>query len=359
MDKNLISNKIEQAISEGIFPGAVLLCSLNQDIVFYESFGMADVFKKRKMGKEHIFDLASLTKPLATTLAISRLIEKGQIFLNQKTGSIIKKFIGSDKADITIDMLLRHTSGLPSYKEYYKKIIKNHEDPVKYLRQLIVNEPLENRPGVNQVYSDLGFMVLSWIIEKTSNQRLDNFVLNQIYYPLKIKDLFFIDLKLKNEKLKNYKNRIVSTQNCLWRKKVLTGEVDDDNAWAAGGIEGHAGLFGNAVSIHALCCEILNALQDKPVKILSTDIIKAFVQKKNDDDMVAGFDTPSKENSSAGRYFSGLSLGHLGFTGTSFWIDPEKSLIVVLLTNRVHPLRSNKGIKKFRIAIHDLIYTQI
>ena len=124
MDKNLISNKIEQAISEGIFPGVVLLCAINQDIIFHEAYGMADIFQKRKMGKEYIFDLASLTKPFATTLALSKLIENGKVFLDQKIGAILKEFHNSDKADITIDMLLRHTSGLPAYREYYKQIIK-------------------------------------------------------------------------------------------------------------------------------------------------------------------------------------------------------------------------------------------
>ena len=124
MDESRISKEIEQAIMQGVFPGAVLLCAVNQEIVFHESYRMADIFEKRKMRKDSIFDLASLTKPLATTLAISRLIEKDQVFLDQKIGSILKEFKKTDKADITIDMLLRHTSGFPAFREYFKKIIK-------------------------------------------------------------------------------------------------------------------------------------------------------------------------------------------------------------------------------------------
>ncbi len=358
MDRQIISNSIEQAIIDGIFPGAVLLCAKNDDIIFHESFGMADIFEKRKMGKDYIFDLASLTKPLATTLALSKLIENNQGFLNQKIGSIIGEFKDTDKADITVDMLLRHTSGFPAYREYYKKIVKSSGNPRQYLRRFLVNEPLENRPGECQVYSDLGFMVLSWIIEKITCQRLDHFVSKQIYLPLGINDLFFIDLDSKDKILKKYQQKIVAAQQCPWRKKTLVGEVDDDNAWAVGGVEGHAGLFGNADSIHKLCCEILNALQDKPTKVLSHEIIKTFVQKQKSYDMVAGFDTPSQTNSSSGTCFSQSSIGHLGFTGTSFWMDPETSLIIILLTNRVHPLRSNEGIKKFRGQIHDLICSQ-
>ena len=359
MDRQIISNSIEQAIIDGIFPGAVLLCAKNEDIIFYESFGMADIFEKREMSQDYIFDLASLTKPLATTLVLSKLIEKGQLFLNQRIDSIIGEFKGTDKAGITVDMLLRHTSGLPAYREYYKKIIKQRGNQRQYLRQLLINEPLENRPGECQLYSDLGFMILSWIIEKVACKRLDSFVSKEIYMPLGINDLFFIDLDLKDKIFEKYQKKIVATQQCPWREKILVGEVDDDNAWAVGGVEGHAGLFGNADSIHKLCCEILNALQDKPTKVLSHDIIKIFVQKQKSYDMVAGFDTPSQTHSSSGTFFSQSSIGHLGFTGTSFWMDPETSLITVLLTNRVHPLRSNDGIRKFREQIHDLICSQM
>ncbi|MCP4760605.1 MAG: serine hydrolase [archaeon] len=359
MGKNIISNKINRAILDGIFPGAVLLCSVDQEIVINQSYGMADIFEKREMDKDYIFDLASLTKPFATTLALSSLMENDKITLNQKLGSKIKQFQHTDKTDITFDMLLRHTSGLPAHRKFYKKIIKTNENPRKYLRKLLVKEELENRPGRHQEYSDLGFMILSWVIEEISCQRLDHFVLQQIYSPLGIRDLFFIDLNAKDKLLKNYQQKIVATQQCPWRKKILSGEVADDNAWAVGGVDGHAGLFGNAGSIHRLCCEILNALHNKPTKVLNPDIIKAFIQKNNHHDMVAGFDTPSKENSSSGRYFSKSSIGHLGFTGTSFWIDPETSLIVILLTNRVHPRSFNEGIKEFRSKIHDLIYAQL
>lgn len=359
MEKDKISSLMEQAISKGVFPGAVLLCAVNQKIVFHEAYGMADLFKKIKMRKDSIFDLASLTKPLATALAVSKLIERNQVFLDQKIGSILEEFKTSDKADITIDMLLRHTSGFPAHREYFKKIIKTNKPPRQHLRDLLVHEPLENKINTCQVYSDLGFMVLAWIIETISRQRLDRFVSEQIYDPLEIDDLFFISLNQQNEKLKKCRQKIVATQQCPWRKKLLAGEVDDDNAWAAGGIEGHAGLFGDAGSIYKLCCEILNAVQGKKTVVLVPDIIQSFVSRKNKHDRVAGFDTPSKEQSSSGRYFSASSMGHLGFTGTSFWIDPETSVIIIFLTNRVHPLRSNEGIKNFRPQLHDLIHAEL
>jgi CubicO group peptidase (beta-lactamase class C family) len=359
MDKDRISRIINQAISKGVFPGAVLLCAVNQKIVLHESYGMADVFQKKQMRKDDIFDLASLTKPLATALAISKLIEWHQISLDQTLGSILTEFKSTEKMNITIDMLLRHTSGFPAHQEYFKKIIPTDKHPKQYLRHLLVREALESKLDTCQVYSDLGFMVLSWIIEKITGQRLDRFVSEQLYTPLEIEDLFFIDLNQKTDTLNPYAQKIVATQQCPWRKRLLVGEVDDENAWAVGGIEGHAGLFGSAGGIYTLCCEILNAVQNNPTKVLAPDIINRFVVKKHQQDMVAGFDTPSKENSAAGRYFSTESLGHLGFTGTSFWIDPETSVIIVLLTNRGHPLRSNEGIKIFRPQFHDLIYSEL
>lgn len=358
MTRSKIAALIQDAISQGVFPGAVVLCALDQKIIFHEAFGLADIFESRKMQVDSIFDLASLTKPLATTLAVAKLIQDGRLSLDRNIGTILDAFKYTEKKDITIDMLLRHTSGFPAHREYFKKMVKAGK-PRQTLRQLLVQEPLETKIDGHPVYSDLGFMILSWIVEKISNERLDQFVSRQVYAPLDIDHLFFIPVNCAAENDFLDRQKIVSTQDCPWRKKVLNGQVDDDNAWAAGGIEGHAGLFGDAFCIYKLCCEILRAMTDQPTRVLAPDILKQFVQKKHPCDRVAGFDTPSKKNSSSGHFFSDRSIGHLGFTGTSFWIDPETDLIIVFLTNRVHPFRSNNKIRKFRPQLHDLIYTEL
>lgn len=359
MNTDRISRRIKTAIADGVFPGAVLLCAVNQEILLHQSYGMANIFKKKRMETDSVFDLASLTKPLATTMALAKLIETKQVQIDQTIGSILNEFRASEKRDITIDMLLRHRSGLPAYREYFKQISNTGGIPRQSLRRLLVQEPLEYKINERQLYSDLGFMVLSWLIENITHQRLDRFVSKQIYQPLGIDTLFFIPDNEPDRMISTHPHPFAATQLCPWRKKILVGEVDDDNAWAAGGIEGHAGLFGDTGSVYRLCCEILNALQNKFPQVLRPGIINALVQKKDQGDMVAGFDTPSKAYSSSGRYFSKRSIGHLGFTGTSFWIDPEASLIVVFLTNRVHPLRSNEKIKKFRPELHDLIYEEL
>ena len=128
-----------------------------------------------------------------------------------------------------------------------------------------------------------------------------------------------------------------ATSHCPWRKKMMLGEVEDENAWAAGGVEGHAGLFGTAAGVHRLCCQILQALEHNETKVINSSVIRCFADKNNGMMRPAGFDSPSEKNASSGRFFSKRSVGHLGFTGTSFWIDPDNGLITVLLTNRVHP----------------------
>ncbi len=260
------------------------------------------------------------------------------------------------KAGITMDMLLRHTSGLPAHREYFKIVGKKKLGARRRLRELILAEPLEAEPGHIQVYSDLGYMVLAWVVEILSGQRLDAFVLDHIYTPLGLPGLFFMDLSHpKNDNISG----LVSTQDCPWRQALLTGEVEDENAWAVGGIDGHAGLFGDALSVYQLCCEIMGSVHGRGTKVLDPAVIQTFVQKEPGRDRVAGFDTPADQESSAGRYFSNASLGHLGFTGTSFWMDPESGQIVVLLTNRVHPSRENLKLKEFRPWIHDLISVEL
>jgi serine-type D-Ala-D-Ala carboxypeptidase len=346
-----INRMMAEGVADSVFPGAVLFCARGKKILFHGAYGVTNLENQGSMARDAIFDLASLTKPLATALAVSLLVKAGKLSLATRLEEVLPAVRNTSKAKISIDMLLRHTAGLPAHREFFTTLVKGNEPPGKALRNLILAEHLDADPGCRQVYSDLGYMFLSWVIETISGQRLDCFVREHLYVPLGVLDLFFIDLT--GDPMEN--NRIVSTQICPWRKRTLTGEVDDDNAWAAGGIEGHAGLFGDATSIHILCCEILAALQHRRPIVLDPDILASFVQKEKPGDYVAGFDTPSKLNSSAGRYFSCDSVGHLGFTGTSFWLDPHSGLIVILLTNRVHPSRANQKIKAFRPKLHDLV----
>lgn len=362
MDKNIldpITLKMESGIEDNTFPGAVLLCAKDKDVLYHRAFGLADIYQNRLMNTQCIFDLASLTKPFATAISIAKMIEKGRLELKQPVSEFLYEFKGTDKSGLTIDMCLRHTTGLPPFKEYYHKLITYRNDRKNRLFEMILKEPLLNDPGTVQDYSDIGFMILGRVVEYLTRMPINQYVLKHIYAPLGINHLFYIPIKDKDKMMSEYGDLIVSTQKCPWRKKLMIGETDDDNTWAVGGVDGHAGLFGNTSSLFVICYELLKALKNQTNRLIDPQIFKQMVVHKNNHDMVAGFDTPAKVNSSAGKYFSSSSIGHLGFTGTSFWIDPVTGLIVILLTNRVHPSRANERIKKFRPELHDLIYERI
>lgn len=341
---------MENAVGTSVFPGAVLLVARGADILLHQAFGLADLRSGEPVSPGTLFDLASLTKPLATTAALIHLVQTNRLCLDQTLGDLLPGVAGHDRACITVEDLLRHRSGLPAHRPYHAQIIKSPEKERRdRLRRLILNEPLVYPPGQEELYSDLGFILLAWIVERTAGQRLDLYVRSNIYQPLGIEGLGFMRTGHP------LTCGVAATEHCHWRGRVLKGEVHDDNAWAAGGIEGHAGLFGTALDILTLLGEFMEGVRGKKTGVLEGEWIQRFAVKKDGFERVAGFDTPSSRNSSAGRFFSPASLGHLGFTGTSFWMDPLEQAMVILLTNRVHPVRSNEKIRKFRPYIHDLI----
>ena len=346
---------MKQAVDDNVFPGAVLLVSKENENVFFEAYGLANINTKRSMKKETVFDLASLTKPLATALAVMKLIQQSRLALEHTLGSVLPVFKNTEKEQITIRQLLCHSSGLPDHKPYYLKLSElQFGERRTALREFLVKEPLISPIGEKALYSDLGFMILCWVVESVSKKRLDHFVTDEIYLPLGINtadELFFVDLGLPPKEAE-----FAATELCLWRKILLNGAVHDDNAYAAGGIEGHAGLFGTASAVSSLLFELLAVYHSQSEKqIFQKELLHTFFKKQGESDMALGFDTPSDQGSSCGSFFSKKSVGHLGFTGTSFWIDLEKSIIVILLSNRVHPQRSNEKIKAFRPEIHNAV----
>ncbi len=346
---------MEKGISDKVFPGAVLLCARGETILYHRAFGLADLSSRKPVTTDAIFDLASLTKPLATALLACVLVQDGKLSLKTCLGDVLHHLVPASKASITMDMLLRHTSGLPAYKPFFMEISHEEKSGRDSLRTLVMAEPLEAAPGTRQQYSDLGYILLAWVLEEITGLGLDQAVRKKLHEPLGVGNLFFMDVPSSREKLSS--RLFVSNQDCPWRKKIITGEVDDENAWVAGGIEGHAGLFGDAVSVYVMCREILNTLKGREDTLFDPLVLQRFVQKYPGQEMVAGFDTPRISGSSAGSHVSSLAIGHLGFTGTSFWIDPDSELVAVLLTNRTHPSRSNEKIKEFRPVIHDCIFS--
>ena len=347
-----VDQLMQQAVDDGVFPGAVLLVSQNDRCVFHDAFGFRNIIAESPVTTDTVFDLASLTKPLATALAVMVLVQQNKVGLDQNLGDVLPAFKKDPKASIRIKHLLYHNSGLADYKAFYKKI---EHLPLKErkaaLRKLLVKEPLVHPVGSRVVYSDIGFMILEWLVEEICGKRLDHFVSAIIYNPLGLGNLFFIDLQAARKP-----DVFAATEQCHWRQQIQSGQVQDENAYVVGGVQGHAGLFGTAKDVNSLLGHLLAAYHGQPsTQLFQPDMVRLFFRRLADSDKALGFDTPSSSGSSSGRFFSRNSVGHLGFTGTSFWVDLDRSIVVILLTNRVHPTRDNEAIKKFRPQLHDAV----
>ena len=347
---------MKQAVADSVFPGGVLLVFKGDSVVFHEAYGYVNMFSSDKISCTTIFDLASLTKPLATTLAVMRLVEMQLLDVEQDIGSIIHPFKNTDKAGITILNLLVHNSGLPDYRPFYKDLFKLYpENRNDRLKMLLIKEALINPVGKSVLYSDLGFMILCWLVEEIIKTGLDEFLSAEVYKPMGIvsapDSLFYAGLNTVP-----CKGNFAVTEFCKWRNAFSCGVVHDENAYAAGGVAGHSGLFGTAFAVKTLLVFLLHTYHDcQPVNLFGKNLLRRFFSRYKDTGRTLGFDTPSASRSSSGNFFSQGTVGHLGFTGTSFWMDLEKSIIVILLTNRVHPSRHNNKIKVFRPYLHDII----
>lgn len=347
---NHIKEMMESGVEEGVFPGGVLLAAKENEICFLESAGTLARDLDTPVNSETVFDLASLTKALVTVPALMVLFQEKLITPETRLGGLFGKDVAPALQGLTIENLLVHNSGLPAHKPYYETLMTYPEkDRLSLLKEMVLMSTPEADPGKRTEYSDLGFMILGWVVETITGVGLDTFVKETVYSPFGIDSLYFPATD---------KRKVVcaATEECPWRKKRLCGEVHDDNAWAAGGVMGHAGLFGTASGVHALLQAILAANNDPGgYSVLSHDVVRYFLTPLKDTGRTPGFDMPSAKGSSSGRFFSELSVGHLGFTGTSFWMDLKTGIIIVLLTNRVNPSRENIRIRKFRPEIHDLV----
>ncbi len=357
MNPDAVDRCMEKAVQDGVFPGAVLRVWFKGRTVYEKAVGVTDRESLTPVDPSTVYDLASLTKPLATASAFMILVQKGRVSLESRLCELIAEFRDNDKKDVTVGQLLCHTSGLADHRPYYETLqqLPGAGRPGA-LKSLLQSEPLINPPGAKVVYSDLGYMILNWIIEARSGMTIDRFFEHEILLPLTLSDLYYIR---KNER--DVTGRIIApTETCPWRKKTLKGEVHDDNAWVMGGCCAHAGLFGTARGVSDFLVELLGVYHGtKQSAVFSPDVVRTFLTEWNGFRRTPGFDMPSAEGSSSGHLFSPGSVGHLGFTGTSFWMDLEREIIVVLLSNRVHPSRDHTAIRAFRPLIHDTVMEEL
>jgi serine-type D-Ala-D-Ala carboxypeptidase len=347
------------AVAGGVFPGAVLLVARHKDTLFCEAVGKGAVLPApRLMTSQTRFDLASLTKPLATALTVLCLVSQEKLHLDDSLVKLLPSTnIPQDKKEITLRQLLCHCSGLPAWRPYYLSLqTLPPEDRKTSLRQMILQETLDSSPGTTTTYSDLGFLLIEWILEQTNGQNLHHFTRQNLFGHLDCATPAFLPLDRGSVK---DPDEFADTEYCSWRAKTLSGQVQDENAYVLGGVAGHAGLFGTASEVKCVLDAILDTLSTGDTSTpWSRDKLSEFLRPACLDPTstwALGFDTPASSNSSAGRHFSAESVGHLGFTGTSFWLDLLREMAVILLTNRIHPSRDNEKIKDFRPLLHDAV----
>ncbi|MBW1982472.1 MAG: serine hydrolase [Deltaproteobacteria bacterium] len=357
-----IRQLLEEAVAEGVFPGAVLLVSRRGKTMLCHAVGSACVLPvQRPMSRHTLFDLASLTKPLATALAILTLATAEVLHLDSRLSELLPRhLVPADKSDITVRQLLCHCSGLPSWQPYYLTLQDLPMSARKTrLRELLLQEPLAHSPGSATVYSDLGYMLLDWLIELKTGLDLHRFTQQKLYSLLGCSTLAFLPV---GSAAAHSGQDYAATEQCPWRGRVLVGEVHDENAYVVGGVCGHSGLFGTAQDIKWLLQALVDTIKSRgPFPLWSAELLATFLRPADLDphsSWALGFDTPSSSGSSAGRYFSRRSIGHLGFTGTSMWLDMDREVAVILLSNRVHPTRKNDRIREFRPLLHDMVMEQ-
>ncbi len=357
------------AVDAGAFPGAVILVAQRGDVLYHEAFGSRSLVPDRTpMAADTVFDVSSLTKPLATTTMVMLLARQGKLRPEDRVTRFVQNFGAHGKFGVTVRHLLAHCSGLPAWRPFYRDVARaalgrpNHvasRGAREFVYEQIHRERLEYPPGTQTVYSDLGFLLLGELIELVAQAPLDRVCHERIFRPLGLRSTGFVDLgRLRRDKLAPVTDAIAPTEQCPWRQKLLCGEVHDDNAWAVGGVAGHAGLFSSARDIHTLVCW-LRACARGEDPTLPAELVRRFWTRDAtvpDSTWALGWDTPSPAGSSAGTRVSRRAVGHLGFTGTSLWIDLERDAHVVLLTNRVHPDRHNERIREVRPRVHDAVW---
>jgi len=351
-----LTESLEKAVHDHVFPGAVLGIGHRgkRTTLLVGKFTYAP--DAPRVTSETIYDLASLTKVVATTTMAMILVDRGLLDINRRIAEFLPDFIPpfdlatgplwTAREEVTVRHLLAHTSGLPGYEQFFLRARKK-----SHLIEEALALSLEESPGQKAVYSDVGFILLGEILERASKVPLDIFCQREIFAPLGMRSTCF------NPPAELLPRIAPTEQDNLFRKRLICGEVHDENAWVMGGIAGHAGLFGTADDLAVFCQMMLDEGNAGGKQLIEAKTVREFTQAlpcPQGDAHALGWGRRS-EPFSSGKYFSPMSYGHLGYTGTSIWIDPEKQLFVILLTNRVHPTRENDAIRAFRPVIHDAV----
>ncbi len=353
-----VDSIIMAAIGDSAAPGAALAVGRRGRWVRLRGYGRLDWDRtSRSVDETSLYDLASLTKVVGTTTAIMILVEEGKLELDAPVDRYLPWWGAQGKEQVTLRQLLLHRGGLPPWKPFWQEI----SGRAAYREALAATE-LEYTPGDSTVYSDIGFITLGFVVEAVSGIDLDRFLEQRLFEPLGMRDTGF-------KPAAKLRDRVAPTEvDTVLRFAQVHGVVHDENAFALGGVAGHAGLFSSAYDLAVFaqmmldggertgCLPPSSACRDEGARrLIRVSTIDRFTRRYDDASSRAlGWDTPSGR-SSAGDYLSARAFGHTGFTGTSLWIDPELDVFVVLLTNRVNPTRANRKHIALRRAVHDAV----
>lgn len=339
---------LNSAIVQRAFPGASLAVTLQQKLVAHQDFGRFTYLPASlEITPETLWDLASLTKPLATTSMAMLLYERGKLSLDCNIIEFLPEFAAEEapqkawREAVTVRMLLAHSAGLPAHRKLYLETSGRAA-----IIQAAMRLPLDRPPMTRAEYSDIGFILLGELLERIANEPLDVFCDREIFNPLKLRIMY-------SPQQSATKDVPPTTNDLLYRGRAVQGEVNDENASAMGGVAGHAGLFGDALSVSRFARCLLRG----GAPIFQAETVRLFTSREPlpaGTSRALGWDTPSAPSQS-GMLFSARSFGHLGYTGTSLWCDPERALSITLLTNRTWPDASNQAIKQVRPKLHDAV----
>lgn len=340
-----VFDMLKKAIAARVMPGCSLAVAHRGELVAQKALGRFtyDV-ASAEVSIANMFDLASLTKVVATTSMAMILYERGLLDLEASVTAIVPEFHANDveRQEITLRMLLAHSSGLPAYEKLFLRSANREA----LLRAAFTTE-LNAEPGSREEYSDIGFIILGVALERMADESLDAFCQREVFGPLGMAHTTFNPSKAMIDSIPP------TADDRIFRHRIIQGEVQDENASLLGGVAGHAGLFSTAEDIAIFAHAILNG----GYPILRATTVDLFTRREfapEGTSRALGWDTPSAPSQS-GKYFSPKSFGHLGYTGTSLWIDPERQLSIVLLTNRTWPDGENQEIKSLRPAMHDAV----
>ncbi len=366
-----VDRALEKAVDAQETPGVVVLARKHRDGEWLEHaavVGAATTRPEREpMQRTTLFDLASLTKPLVTSLAVLELVDEGRIDLDDPVAKHLPAFGARGKETVTVRHLLTHSSGLKPWRPYHELLMERERkkgerwigtrEARDWVIENVCRSALVHELGEAAVYGDLDFIALGAMVEDLRGTSLDRVFRDGVAARLRLADSLFLPLGESGPDLPpGERARFAATESCSWRGRVLRGEVHDPNAWVMGGVAGHAGLFATADDVLRTGVALLDVIHGRS-EAFPRGLLEHFFTRQRipeGSDWALGWDTPTAGASSSGTHFSAQSVGHLGFTGTSLWIDLEKELVVVMLANRIHPIVRRSRFD-LRPRIHDLL----